>query len=202
VRPENEWEKDWATLKEILKYKSAEEAFDKLVEHKADARVLENWLYTLAALRKEIPSGGRAIERRKVAALARRAIILGHQIERAIQSPATLPRMFTGDELNFVINLPRLLREYARIWEEAHSVSFLFPPARDNSRTRAITSFCCMVKGTTGRYHYNEVVSLLNAIEAVHGSNKTDPRWDVANLKQLMYRATVKPAKSRRFQAK
>jgi hypothetical protein len=86
--------------------------------------------------------------------------------------------MATASELQQMLDLPRILREYASVWTALLSL----PRTRGGSQqTDEIAALLEIVKSFTGRYHYREVADLLDVM--------TGTCWDELKLKQLHYRA-------------
>jgi hypothetical protein len=199
MRPERK--KDSATLEKILNYEGAREAFDKLVEDRADPRLLERWLSTIAALPKAIQH--RSIGRRELGSLRSKVSSLVSQIELANQSARVFGELFPfvtskaladpQDPLSHLIRLPILLREYARILDVVCSKSPL-PTRRFSPRNQAIGFLLYVIKESTRRYHYEEVAVLLNAADNAgrNGDDGGEARWDPSILKQRVYRDPFK----------
>jgi hypothetical protein len=171
----NRENEDTLTFEERLKTSQVKKAFDTLVKDNVNPILLEHWLRTIAASRDKYVR--RNEPRREVRRLAYRAKKLASEIERATQSPPIL-LMATSSEIQLMLELPKVLREYAIVWTALLSL----PRSRGASpRTEEIAALLEIVKSLAGRYHYREVADLLDVM--------TSTRWDELKLKQLHYRA-------------
>jgi hypothetical protein len=178
------------SLKKILKDPEAKEAFDKLVKAKAKRPELRFWLLYIAALPDRKPSAHQ--DRRKALELARKARSLAADIEEAQERPPLSIFMPVGLTISKLPMLPAVLRDYARSWDETLS---LRGPRDASPQSEAIAALVDYVKFHTGKDHYAEVVELLNATDLALYPANTGPRWDISNLKQLVFRARRRHAK-------
>lgn len=177
------------TLKKILKQPDARSTFDKLVEDKLDERLLEYWLRYIAG--SSDTTKARRFERRKVSSLVKKVRKLATEIEQESQTPA-IPFIGRGPDIERIVALPKRLRTYADSLETSLSIRV---SGNVSSRSEGIAALLEIVKEVTGRYHYEEVAVLLNAVDIASGRGEDGPLWDVTNLKQRQYLARKRLSK-------
>ncbi len=179
------------TLKKILEQPDARRTFDRLVvENKLDERFLEYWLCYIAG--SSDTTKARRVDRRRVSSLAMKARKLATEIERASQSPA-IPFIGSGSDVERIVALPKNLRAYADCLETSVSMCV---SCNVSSRSEGIATLLEIVKEVTGRYHYEELTVLLNAVDIASGRGEHGPLWDVTNLKQRQYLARKRLARA------
>lgn len=180
--------KEKPTFETSLERLGAKKAFDTLVGDGVAPRLLRSWLWTIMVSPDDYQT--RNNRRGEALQLARRARALASRIERASQPPA-LPLVATAPEIEEMVELPRRLRKYARVWEKNLSMRI---PRGASQQSETIVGLLDIVKTSTGRCHYEEVADLLNGISRRKKHGRM--RWDVTNLKQLHYRAKKRMAKA------
>lgn len=178
------------TLKKILAQPEAKETFDRLVEEKLTQKLLEYWLCSIACLSDK--ARAKRFDRRRAASLVKKARKLATEIDRDFQFPA-IPFIGLGTDLEEILTLPRILRTYASCIDKSLS---MHGSGSISPRSEEIAALLEIIKEETGRYHYEEVTVLLNAVDAASGRGEDGPFWDVTNLKQRQYLARKRLART------
>jgi len=174
---------------DVLKERSAKDAFDKLVRLKVDPEEIGNLLRMIGASSDEPIVWPRG-KSRVAEHLSVKCRKLAADIERAIHEWPFGTRMIYSDFIEWS-ELPRILRSYANAWEKQlkHPYRSVRTPRNEN-----ILRLLEYVKSKTGKYHYEEVAELLNATDAAYGWESRDgnDRWSAVSLKDIKFRAKEK----------
>jgi len=173
----------------ILQQQGAKKAFDRLVEDELDQGLLEYWLCSIASSLDTIRA--RPYNRRRAASLVKKTRKLATEIERESHS-SSIPLTGRGSDIEGMLMLPKILRTYANFLETNLSMRV---SGNVSPRTEQIDALLEIVKQMTGRYHYEEVADLLNAVDTASGRGEDGPLWDVTNLKQRQYLARKRLAR-------
>jgi|GEM_PF-4164818 len=199
MRPKRK--KDRPALKEILNYEGAKDAFNQLVNNKAERKFLANFLRGLPAFPNVNQPWTWLLRPRQVDSLRSKVGALASEIEDTNCRWGIFHKL-AQDRLSHLRRLPALLSEYGQVLEEVLRSKSLRPPKGPSQRNKTIGMLLDAVKLMTGRPHYEEVAVLLNAVDyARKDCNEGGARWDPTILRQLMYRERVRESRFKKSEA-
>jgi hypothetical protein len=176
----------------VLNERAGKDAFTKLVGLGVGQDEIGRWLRMIGVSSDE-PIEWPRKNRRVAKQLSDKCEKLATGIEE-IRWPFGTMVMYS-DYLEWM-ELPRVLRSYAKAWKEQlkHPYRSASNRSARSPRNENIVLLLEYVKSKTGDYHYEDVATLLNATDAAYGweTHDGEDRWGPENLSSIMFRANEK----------
>jgi hypothetical protein len=186
---------DESKTKSFMDYPGARAAFAELVNDKVDEQILKNLLQLqviFGGVKRQEQHG--SPPRRVIRSVSSKAIALANQIsqlnrdlgilEARAKEPASIKfDWFREFPLTYPEQLPQVLREFSQAIDEASKRPRPHKKIGDDSILRLLV----YIKRATGRYHYEAVATLLDAVD--YAISKRDVHWNPSRLKQQIYRS-------------
>jgi hypothetical protein len=189
---------DESNSKNFLDYLGARAAFNQLVNDNADEHILGSLLQIRVIFGNVKTQEHRwSPPRRVIKSVSSKAIALANQVSdlnryprildvRIEKEPAARKFDWSRESLSYLELLPQMLREYAQALDGASARPR--PRQKAGARDSSALRLLCYIRGATGRYHYEAVATLLNAVDYAI-STRDELRWYAPVLRQLIYRS-------------
>ena len=185
-------------FQQIMEYPRARVTFDRLVNHGADPRLLQN-LLLLHIIFAEPSAGRRGLPARRLIERVRaltgylsclmRDIARFPEISTAISEGGSPTNAQRRTALPDPDQMSEALAGYHRVMDEISSR----PRSRNQGgrRNRSVCFLADYIRYSTGRYHYEDLVLLLNAAGNVVTASGRN--WDSNALTQFFHRERRRP---------